>query len=370
MRKVYSNSVREVCLRPKVALVTSGVGTAQGGIGVVAGLMVSALRRDTDVFIWRHPASLPRTLRIGLAYARAFLGSLKRPNLVIYDHTHLAVLHASIPALRSIPYAVFLHGVELWEPLRGRRRNALGSANLLLANSATTAATARRANPWLPPAEVVWPGVPSQPAPAPRTAAPPVALMVGRMVASERLKGHDPVLDAWPEIRSAVPDASLLIIGTGDDQPRLQQRVRTERIPAVEFCGRVDDASRDRSYRSSRLLFLPSKQEGFGIAAAEAASFGIPVLGLAGTVIEELFPNCSGVRLASSWNRQDIAQAAIPVLADPQLASSLGHAGWSRVQQNFLEEHFAERFRRALAKLLPAYAEPCLKAASLQPRAG
>lgn len=344
-------------MRPKVALVTSGVGTAQGGIGVVAGLMVSALRRDTDVFIWRHPASLPRTLRIGLAYARAFLGSLKHPNLVIYDHTHLAVLHAAIPALRSIPYAVFLHGVELWEPLRGRRRNALRGANLLLANSATTAATARRANPWLPPAEVVWPGVPSQPAPTPRTMAAPVALMVGRMVASERLKGHDPVLDAWPEIRSAVPDASLLIIGTGDDQPRLQQRVRTERIPAVEFCGRVDDASRDRLYRSSRLLFLPSKQEGFGIVAAEAASFGVPVLGLAGTVIEELFPNCSGVRLASSWNRQDIAQAAIPVLADPQLASSLGHAGWSRVHQNFLEEHFAERFRRALAKLLPAYGE-------------
>ena len=41
-------------MRPKVALVTSGVGTAQGGIGVVAELIVSALQKDSDVSIWRH----------------------------------------------------------------------------------------------------------------------------------------------------------------------------------------------------------------------------------------------------------------------------------------------------------------------------
>jgi len=53
--------------------------------------------------------------------------------------------------------------------------------------------------------------------------------------------------------------------------------------------------------------------------------------------------------------RHSIAQAAIPVLADPQLASKLGRAAWNRVQNNFLEEHFAERFRRALSSLIPAY---------------
>jgi glycosyltransferase involved in cell wall biosynthesis len=108
-------------------------------------------------------------------------------------------------------------------------------------------------------------------------------------------------------------------------------------------------------YRSSRLLFYPSRQEGFGLAAVEAASFGIPVLGLAGTVVEELFPNDTGILLARNWGRHSIAQAAIPVLADSQLARAVGSAGWLRVQNNFLEEHFTERFRRVLAKLLPAY---------------
>ena len=339
----------------KIALVTSGVGTAQGGIGVVAQLIVSALQKDTDVSVWEHPASLPRMLRIGLTGWRALLGSLKRPDLVVYDHVHLAVLHATIPSLRAIPYAVFLHGAEVWEPLVGRRREALLGASLLLTNSATTEAAARIVNPWLPKLEVVWLGVHGQPGPTDLTAVPPVGLIVGRMVSSERLKGHDAVMDAWPEIRTAVPDAKLLIVGTGDDERRLRGRVKNEHLLGIEFCGRLHNAERDRMYRSSRLLFYPSRQEGFGLAAVEAASFGVPVLGLAGTVVEELFPDGTGILLARNWARRSIAQAAIPVLADSQLAKAVGSAAWTRVQNNFLEEHFTERFRRVLAKLLPAY---------------
>ena len=338
----------------KIALVTSGVGTAQGGIGVVAQLIVSALQKDTDVSVWEHPASLPRMLRIGLTGWRALLGSLKRPDLVVYDHVHLAVLHATIPSLRAIPYTVFLHGAEVWEPLVGRRREALLGASLLLTNSATTETAARIMNPWLPKLEVVWLGVHGQPGPIDLTAVPPVGLIVGRMAASERLKGHDAVMDAWPEIRTAVPDAKLLIVGTGDDERRLRRRVKNEHLLGIEFCGRLDDAERDRMYRSSRLLFYPSRQEGFGLAAVEAASFGVPVLALAGTVVEELFPD-DGILLAKNWGRHSIAQTAIPVLADSQLAKAVGGAAWTRVQNNFLEEHFTERFRRALAKLLPAY---------------
>ena len=342
-------------MRPKVALVTSGVGTAQGGIGVVAELIVSALQKDSDVSIWRHSTSLPRIPRIGLAYARALLGSMKRPDLVIYDHIHLAVLHGVIPSLTRIPYVVFLHGVEVWEPLIGRRREALLNAKLLVANSATTELAARAANPWLPKIEIVWLGVPKQPRRLPSASSLPVALMVGRMASTERLKGHDPVLNAWPEIRASVPNANLIIVGTGDDEARLRRRVRDEGLESVTFCGRLNNRERDRLYASARLLFLPSKQEGFGIAAVEAAGFGVPVVGLAGTVIEELFPNGTGVQLASDWESHSMAQAAIPLLTDDRLARTLGQAAYLRVQDTFLEEHFSERFRCTLSKVLPEY---------------
>jgi glycosyltransferase involved in cell wall biosynthesis len=340
-------------LRPKIALVTSGVGTAYGGIGVVAELIVSAFRKDAYVSVWQHPASLPRPFRVGLIGARVFFGSLKRPDLVVYDHVHLAVLHAAIPSLKGIPYVVFLNGIEVWEPLIGRRREALLGANLLLTISATTEAVAHSVNPWLPKLKVVWLGVKGHPRPIDQTVIPPIGLIVARMASSERLKGHDAVMDAWPEIRAAVPDAKLLIVGTGDDERRLRQKVDNEDLPGIEFCGRLSDVERDRMYQAARLLFYPSRQEGFGLASAEAASFGVPVLGLAGTVLEELFPDGTGAVFAKDLEKHSIAQAAIPVLANPQLASKLGRAAWNRVQDNFLEEHFAERFRQAVSHLIP-----------------
>src|SRR5579863_7926401 len=86
-------------LLPRVALVTSGLGTKYGGIGVVAEMMVSALAPKAEVLVWQHPPFWPRTLRISAILWRASWGSLRHVDLVIYDHVHLAVLHHLIPWL-------------------------------------------------------------------------------------------------------------------------------------------------------------------------------------------------------------------------------------------------------------------------------
>lgn len=339
-------------MRPRIALVTSGLGTRHGGIGVVAQLIASALKEHSDTAVWEHHAFWPRFARIPAVVGTTFLGSLKTPDFVLYDHVDLAILHAIIPRLKAIPYAVFLHGIEVWRPLVGRRREALLGANLLLVNSATTAAEARYFNPWLPKMEITWLGVERQNEIADVGSNPPVGLIVGRMADSERLKGHDAVMDAWPLITSIIPDAKLMIVGSGNDKSRLQKRVKAEQLTAVEFCGQIDDAQRDRMYRSCRMLFYPSKQEGFGLAGVEAASFGVPVLGLAGTVTEELFPPGTGAVVAKDLSRESIAEAAIPLLRSAEYAQALGSAAAARVNAFFLKEHFAGRLQRALAPQL------------------
>jgi len=75
-------------------------------------------------------------------------------------------------------------------------------------------------------------------------------------------------------------------------------------------------------------------------------------LGLAGSVMEEVFPNGEGAVFAKDLGSDSIAQAAIPVLTNNDLASRLGQLGRRRVQNLFLEEHFAARFRDALGNLL------------------
>lgn len=340
-------------LQKRVALVTSGLGTAYGGIGVVAKSIKRALEPSCKVSVWQHPPFWPRLLRIAKVTTQIFLGSQNPPDFVIYDHVHLAVLHAIIPKLRRLPYAVFIHGVEVWQPLEGRRREALLGATVLIANSATTIAMTRKVNPWLPKVEVAWLGIPGTSQQIDPGKLPPTALIVGRMSSPERYKGHDAVMSAWPLIRAAVPEAKLVIVGTGDDEVRLRRRVEQEHLEAIRFTGRLSDAERDRAYRSARLLFYPSEQEGFGLAGIEAAAFGVPFLGLAGSVAAELFPDGNGVVLAKDLSPQSIAQAAIPVLTDAQLASMLGDAARKRVHSTFLEKHFAVRFRQALRQVLP-----------------
>jgi phosphatidylinositol alpha-1,6-mannosyltransferase len=177
------------------------------------------------------------------------------------------------------------------------------------------------------------------------------------MASPERYKGHDAVMNAWPLIRAAVPDATLAIVGTGADEERLRRRVRDEHLEGIRFTGRLSDQQRDLAYCSSRLLFYPSQQEGFGLAGIEAASFGVPFMALAGTVTAELFPDGNGIVLAKDLKPESIAEAAIPVLTNSQLASRLGAAARKRVHSTFLEEHFAKRFRRALAPILPVDSE-------------
>jgi phosphatidylinositol alpha-1,6-mannosyltransferase len=341
-----------------VALVTSGLGTAYGGIGVVAKAIQAALEPDCKVLVWQHPPFWPRPLRIGKIAAHVLLGSRRRPDLVIYDHVHLAVLHAMVPRFRSVPYAVFIHGVEVWQPLGGRRRETLLGASAIVANSATTVLATRRANPWLPKAEVAWLGIRGSSRRVDPGQLPPNCLIVGRMSSPERYKGHDAVMNAWPLIRAAVPNAQLTIIGTGSDEPRLRRRVEEEHLSGIRFLGRVSDEERDRLYCSSRLLFYPSEQEGFGLAGIEAASFGVPFMGLAGTVTAELFPDSDAVVLAKDLAPESIARSAIPVLTDSNLATRVGERARHRVQSTFLEEHFAARFRRAISKVLPFADQP------------
>jgi glycosyltransferase involved in cell wall biosynthesis len=329
-------------------LVSSGLGNQFGGIGVVSEAIRNALAMDHSVVVWRHPAGLPRPVRLAAVAAQAFAGSLRRPRFVFYEHVHLASLQRKVPGLANVPYGIFMHGFELWMKLEGERREALMSARILISNSETTVRLTREKNPWLPQAEVTWLGIRPQAQGVRAGELPPNACIVGRMARAE-LKGHDLIFDAWPRIRESVPNSKLYVVGSGDDEQRL--RARAEHIGDIEFLGRVSDARRDEVFRNSRVFLFPSTQEGFGLAAVEAAGWGVPVLGVAGTVLEELFPS-GGVEFLPELRVDSLADATIRLLTDNSRATEIGQCGRKRVQEFYQEQQFIQRFRETLAPVL------------------
>ena len=78
-------------------------------------------------------------------------------------------------------------------------------------------------------------------------------------------KGRDLLLDAWPIVRSAVPDATLVVMGGGDPAA----------IEGVRFPGRVDEDEKRRYLASSEVLCAPNRGgESFGITLAEGMAAG------------------------------------------------------------------------------------------------
>jgi glycosyltransferase involved in cell wall biosynthesis len=148
----------------------------------------------------------------------------------------------------------------------------------------------------------------------PLATCPPVILVVTRLTLADRYKGVEHLIEAMPAIRKAVPEATLRIIGRGDDLPRLQSlRNKLGLISAVEFLGYVNDRRMDAELRSCRLFALPSEKEGFGLVFLEAMAHGRPCLGARAGGIPEVINADSGV-LAEFADVRGIALAAIGAL--------------------------------------------------------
>lgn len=333
------------------ALVTSGQGPGFGGIGMVSESLARGMRALGPVQVWRHHHAWPRAVRrlalSAVAYARC-----QTVSYVVYDHVDLAQLHHHIKELAQRPYAVFIHGVEVWKPLSTSRREALSGASLILANSSMTVRRAREFNPWLPVPVIAHLGVRVGMIP-PRVLVPrrPTVAMISRLDAADRYKGHDAVLSAWPDIKRAVPEAQLVLAGTGDDVDRLVARIRDEGLADVEMRGFISDRAKWVLLSQASLFLQPSSNEGFGLSAIEALGAGVPVLALRGSVLEELFGDKEGVFFARTQEPHELLNAIVPLLKTSTQAQVLARAGRNRVLKEFLTEHCEHRIAVALAKI-------------------
>jgi glycosyltransferase involved in cell wall biosynthesis len=103
-------------------------------------------------------------------------------------------------------------------------------------------------------------------------------MTVARLWSGDIYKGVDVTIRALPAIAKVVPKVKYLVIGRGDDQPRLAKLAQdldiTER---VVFAGFVPTPELVKHYRLADAYIMPS-QEGFGIVYLEAMACGKPVV--------------------------------------------------------------------------------------------
>lgn len=99
--------------------------------------------------------------------------------------------------------------------------------------------------------------------------------IVGRITEQ---KGHEYLFKAVSILKNSIPDIVVLVIGTGDLQPRLMNMCRDLNIMKhVKFLGHRKDIP--ELYKIMNVLCLPSIYEGLGLVLVEAMLSGTIVIG-------------------------------------------------------------------------------------------
>lgn len=226
-----------------------------------------------------------------LTFMGVLLGRLlrQRPASVICGHVKLAPLIRLLCKPLGIPYRVMTYGKEVWQPLPGSARQALQDAQELWTISRHSRDRACESNHLDPEQFKLLPCVVNgdifSPGPKPaylleryHLQDARVLMTVARLWSGDIYKGVDVTLRALPKILHHHPDVKYLIIGRGDDRPRLEQLAQELGVSEqVVFAGFVPTEELPDHYRVADAYVMPS-QEGFGIVYLEAMASGIPVL--------------------------------------------------------------------------------------------
>jgi phosphatidylinositol alpha-1,6-mannosyltransferase len=278
-------------------------------------------------------------------------------DLVLFDLVGLArSVMLPLPGFPPRRFAIFVHGIELKAARAGARGRALRSAERILANSEFTAETVRNAFPEIaervrvvplcidPERTAAW-----EQLGASDPAREPAALIVGRMWAEERGKGHDELIQAWPAVARAVPGAQLWVAGTGDDVGRLAAKAAALGVgEAVRFLGRVSDTELAGLYRRAAVYAMPSRQEGFGLAYAEAMWFGLPCIGSNADAASQVIRSDEMGLLVPYGDVAALEAALVDLLGNPERALSLGQAARRAAREQFTYPRFRDRLLAAL----------------------
>jgi glycosyltransferase involved in cell wall biosynthesis len=166
---------------------------------------------------------------------------------------------------------------------------------------------------------------------------------LGRLMPEKRV---DQILQIWPEIQQMFPDAKLLIIGAGADEPRL----RGMSGPGVQFIGQVEDAA--RFLQASDLFILPSSTEGLSNSLLEAMSTGLPVLATSVGGTPDVIRHEVDGYLVPPDDQQALMQGVLRLLGDEKLRARLGKNGHHRILSNYSLDSVADRLGNLYMKLL------------------
>jgi phosphatidylinositol alpha-1,6-mannosyltransferase len=341
--------------RTGVLLGAATLREGNGGIARVSRLSLEVLRGlgetvaagsllDSDEFV--RPIGARGFAGSKMRFAAWCLPAMRGCRAALFDHIGPARVYTR-PFTGSCDLAIWMHGSEIWEGLTRHGDARLSMARLLLVNSHATLRRHEALHGPRPNARVCWLAT-EQDEPAKLTAhmeGPPTALIVGRMDLHEWGKGHEELIQVWPQVRMEVPDARLVIAGTGSALDKVRTLVRHSAAAShIDVMGYVPEERLSELYASAHILAMPSRQEGFGIVYIEAMRHGLACVASRQDAGQEItLHEETGLNVDMS-QPGTLREALVALLSNRDRARVYGAAGRTRWAAHFRRSAFAGRF--------------------------
>jgi glycogen(starch) synthase len=181
---------------------------------------------------------------------------------------------------------------------------------------------------------------------------PPILVCLGRLV---RDKGFDVAIAAMSQLRRLVPAVRLVVGGDGPEAAALQERVRELGLgDRVVFAGPVAPGDVPAFLTRASVVVMPSRAEGFGLVALEAAAVGRPVVAARVGGLPEVIESEKTGLLVEPDQPAALAQAVFRLLSDPARLRGMGDAARARAREIFPWSACVDRYLAHYASIQAA----------------
>lgn len=151
------------------------------------------------------------------------------------------------------------------------------------------------------------------------------------------------IISIFALVNKEVP-AHLVLVGDGPERSGAEDQVHKLGLESrVSFVGKQE--SFVELLQGSDVFLLPSEHESFGLAALEAMSCGLPVVGSNAEGIPEVVDRETGF-LSEVGDVNSMAQNVVRLLSDEALLRRMSANARTRVEQNFSRDMLIEQYER------------------------
>jgi glycosyltransferase involved in cell wall biosynthesis len=138
------------------------------------------------------------------------------------------------------------------------------------------------------------------------------------------------------QVLKSVPNTKLVVVGDGPDRRALQSLGEALEIDRnIVWMGAKSHEETFQLYGMMDVVVVPSRFEGFGLAAAEAMAAGVPVVASDADGLREVIDDGITGYLVPFGDTSGMSSSIVGLLSDPLIAARFGEAGKKRVRELF-----------------------------------